>query len=492
MTRPQAAWLGWAPSIGFALCILALARTDTALELLQISGPDPRRAWALTFQSLAWLSGAALFNQFTRRVVWDGVVARALGRPVPGVLKEIVAAVVYLVVVTCIVGFVFERSITGFLAALGAGGVVIGFGLRDLFADVFTGLAINMDRTFAIGDWVQLNEGAAGPTVARIREIGWRSTLLTTEEETTVVLPNGLLGEERVVHTSQPVEPTRYEISVTVEFAVSPERVRRVLLGAAKALQEEPGFVTDREPAVLIEEASSLGVEYLVRYWILPWHPVSPTTARDLVLSKALHHLHVAGISLAYLKSDIYHAPLPNRQVEGHTREDELKLLSNIRLFSPLQTEELERIAGALRRRRVAPGEVLVRAGEEGDSLFIVIEGLLEVLVERDGRLTRVGVIEPGACFGEMSMLTGENRSATVRSVTDSVVYEIGREPVQESMNQRPELAGKLSRILAERQLLTRQALERDASPPHDEAFDSFARQLLDRMREFLGAGMRP
>lgn len=489
MNRRNSPLLRWIPVSLLLLALAASAYTDEALALIAADGGEALRMhWRRIALTLAWLAGAALCNQLVRRILWDRLVARAIGGPVPGVLKEIAAVIVYLVALTCIVGLVYERSVTGFLAALGAGGVVLGFALRDLFADVFTGLAINIDRTLTIGDWVQIDEGNGNVTIARIREMGWRCTSLVTEEQTTVIVPNGMLGRERVVNITQPIEPTRFELSVTVEYSVPGERVKRVLLASLKALANEPGFDPSHDPTVLIDKASSRGVEYLLRYWILPWDPQSPTAWKDLVLSSALHHLRTAGISLAYPKADVYHAAMPARQIDGHSVDDEIKLLAKIDLFEPLQAEEIRHLAEALHRHLAQAGQTLVRSGEEGESLFVLIEGLLSVNIERDGQLQQVALLEPGQFFGEMSLLTGARRSATVICVTQSVVYEIRKEPLQQVMERRPELAEYLSRILAERQLLTRQALQR-----HDEAdvhreFDSLARQLLDRMREFLGS----
>lgn len=487
MSQRRSPLLKWIPSVLFLLSLLAVLESDTLASQLGIDGDFAHRL-DLTARTLAWLFGATLFNQAMRWLLWDRIVARAIGGPVPGVLKELASTLVYLVTITCIVGLVFERSVTGFLAALGASGVVLGFALRNLFSDIFTGLAINIDRSFTIGDWVHINEAAGDPIVARIREIGWRCTLLTTEEQTSVIVPNGMLGIERVVNISNPVEETRFEEKVTVEYSVPSERVKRVLIAALQALRQQPGFGTSREPAVLISKTSSLGVEYLLRYWILPWHPVSPTSARDLVLSSVLRHLRTAGISLAYPKADVYHADMPERQVEGHTAADEMELLSRVRLFQPLMPDELRRIAETLGRRVFAAGQTLVRAGEQGESLFILIEGLLDVEVEQERAWQRVATLEPGECFGEMSLLTGERRSATVRARSESVVYEIGKQPLEDIMRKRPELAEKLSRILAERQLATRQALEQREQAGDEEAFESFARQLLGRMRDFLGS----
>jgi small-conductance mechanosensitive channel/CRP-like cAMP-binding protein len=490
MTRRKAKHTRWIPSLAFLACLVVAMNVDTLLASIAgdaAAGTLP--FWRLTTETLAWIFGAAVFNQVSRWLLFDKIVARAIGGPVPGVLKEIAAVLVYLVAITCIAGLVFDRSVTGFLAAVGAGGVVLGFALRNLFADVFTGLAINIDHTFQIGDWVQINEGLAEPVIAQIREIGWRCTSLTTEEQTTVVVPNGMLGVERLINISQPIEPTRYEVEVTVEYAVPSRRVKRVLLAALESLDEEPGFDTSHSPAVLIGGTSSTGVEYILRFWILPWHPVSPTVQRDRVLTTVLHHLQLAGIALAYPKTDIYHARMPERQVDGHTAAGEINLLSRVHLFEPLSDEELKYVVESLQRRVVRADTELVREGEKGDSLFVLIEGLLAVEVEQNGEARRVAMLEPGQFFGEMSLLTGERRSATVRTVTESVVYEIDKQPIARCMHQRPELADELSRKLAKRELLTRQVLSRVEQEDAVRELDTFARQLLERMREFLFSG---
>ena len=462
-------------------------RENTILDALGAHATGSfRHYWSNTWLTIAWLAGASLANQLLRWLVWDGLVAKAIGGPVPGALKALSSVVLYLAITTCIVGFVFDRSVAGFLAALGAAGVVLGFALRDLLADVFTGLAINIDRTFVIGDWIHINEGVSGTTIGQINEIGWRCTSLTTEEKTNVLVPNGLLGRERMINITRPLESTRFEKAVSVEYSVSPRRVKRVLLASLKALQDEPGFDADKEPVVIIQDTSSLGIELLLRFWILPWHPISPTTALDKVLESAISHLHTAGIALAYPKTDVYTARMPARQFDSHNQEDLVALLANTDLFKPLEKSDLERIVQTMQRRHLATGTTIFRQGDKGKSLFILIEGLLNVVVSKDDRTQRVARIHPGECFGEMSLLTGDRRSATIQASTESIVYEVGKKPVSQIMAERPTLMEILSQVLAERQVSTELVLSDADLERKNEEIKSFASQLVVRMRSFL------
>jgi small-conductance mechanosensitive channel/CRP-like cAMP-binding protein len=464
-----------------------VVREEAVLQVLGFDSlPNIHSIWRPAWLTLIWLSGGSLFNQLLRWLVWDELVARAIGGPVPGALKALATVILYLVIATCIVGFVYERSVAGFLTALGAGGVVLGFALRDLLADVFTGLAINIDRTFAIGDWIHINEGVSGTTIGQINEIGWRCTSLTTEEKTNVLVPNSLLGRERMINITRPLEATRYEVTVSIEYSVSPRRVKRVLFASMQALQDIEGFDSSRPPVVLIKETSSLGVEYLLRFWILPWHPVSPTSAADLVFESALKHLHTAGIALAYPKTDIYTARMPIRQFDSHNEEDLAALLANIDLFSPLEKEDLDLIVKAMERRHLAAGATLFQQGDKGKTLFILIEGLLDVDVSHGDRAQRVAHIHPGECFGEMSLLTGDRRSATIRANSESIVYEVGKKPISRIMERRPALVETLSQVLAQRQLSTELMLNEADQRRKEEEIEGFASQLIERMRAFL------
>ncbi|MDZ4729853.1 MAG: mechanosensitive ion channel family protein, partial [Xanthomonadales bacterium] len=363
---------------------------------------------------------------------------------------------------------------------------VLGFGLRDLFADVFTGLAINMDRSFVIGDWVQVNEGGAGMSVGKINEIGWRCTSLTTEEQTNVVIPNGLLGTEHIVNITRPMLSTRYEASVTVEFSVSPDRVKRVLMAALRSLDTVPGFDTEKPPVVLIHDTSELGIEYLLRYWILPWNPISPTSANDRVYGRVLAHLRAAGIGLAYPKTDIYTARMPARQFDSHRKEDLVELLAQTDVFKLLDAHSIASIVDAMERQHIPENQVLFHQGDKGKSLFVLIEGLLEIDVESDGHAECVGRIHPGQCLGEMSLLTGERRSATVRAASESIVYEVGKKSITLVMQQQPALAEALSNILAERQISTAMSLSELDPAQQKREIANFAQQLFTRMRDFL------
>jgi len=470
----------------FALLWLALGGQETLLGWLHLEAESSRgRATLIGLRTALWVVGIYLINRVIKRFVWDGALARAMGRPVPGVLKEMGSVMVFAIGLAAMAAIVYGQSIAGLIAALGAGGVVLGFALRNLLADLFTGLAVNVDQNFAIGDWLSVpNPGGNPNTIGQVEEIGWRCTRLSTEEGTTVIVPNSLLGFEKVVNISRPVVATRYEVSLTIDYSVPADRVRRILAASLHALQDQEGFCAERQPRVLIDSTSPLGIHYHARYWIYPWQPLSPTVATDRVMSRLLEDLRIAGITPAYPKTDVYHASMPVRHVDGHSREDRIALLSRIDIFEPLSKEELERLSDSLNRLELDAGETLFRHGDEGDSLFVVVEGLLDARIDLKGGGTEenVGRIRAGEFFGEMALLTGDPRSATLVAATDAVIYEVGREAMMELVEARPEISNSISQAVAERQLERERALKRQDEDPEPDKVESIARQILNRM----------
>jgi CRP-like cAMP-binding protein len=100
----------------------------------------------------------------------------------------------------------------------------------------------------------------------------------------------------------------------------------------------------------------------------------------------------------------------------------------------------------------------MIRQGENGDSMFIIVEGDANVVAERNGQSRHIASMKAGDCFGEMSLLTGELRSATVTASSDCEVVEIDKAVLGESLKANPGLLAQLSELLAQRQLKTEDA----------------------------------
>lgn len=479
-----------ASTIGASLAALL---SQVVLVLVPAIAPDALSSGGW-LSKLAWtitgLAGAHLVNRGIEILFWDRLVAKALGGTVPAILKTMVRVVVDLVAMSLVVGLVYEQNVGAFLTALGAGGVVLGLAVRGIFSDLFTGLAVNLDGNVAIDDWIELSHRSsdARPLLGRVREIGWRSTQLETEAGTLMIIPNTLLAEDLVTNFTRPSAATRYECTIDLDPSVPADRAKNILLGAARSLAGTRGFVGDREPAVLVSGTSERGVEYLIRFWILPWNPLSPTAARDAVLTRALQHLAVAGLAPARGKMELFYDRIATARDPDTTTEGRAAMLEGVQLFASLEDGDRFRLAADLKRLALPPQETVVDQGETGDTLFVIAEGALDVLVRTDQspEPVRVATLGAGDFFGEMSLLTGEPRRATVRTATAVVLYELARETVAALIDRRPDVADVLSRAVAERRVGLDAAHRRVGHAAKEAAVATLSSQLSGLVRDFF------
>lgn len=430
--------------------------------------------------SLAWL-----LIRLIDVLVW-GLLERRFQTPVPRLLKDLVVGLVLFATAIIILGLVFRRDVTGLWVSSGVLGVIVGFAVRGTIADVFSGIALNVDRPFRVGDWIEVHSRGIPVMRGCVREINWRSTRLQTIDHTVVVVPNGLLGSVVVVNLSLPSPRSRFEQTFCIEFGVPPDRALRVLNAGARAAQ---GLLPDPPPKVQVYRTTETGVEYKVRYWLDPVR-TSPRSGRHAVTASILQHLYHAGISLAYPKQDLYLARLPVRQL--HRDRNRRELLGRVELFAALQPDELAQLNDAVRERRFPPGEPVVRQHESGASMFVLVEGLLDVCKDAQPGVSPVHVVElhPGDFFGEMSLLTGAPRAATVLAVTDCVVYEIDASALQQLLTARPELAWHLAEVAARRQRELTAAEDAPAPCADGAPSPGLTRHILEGMKAFF-SGLR-
>ena len=129
-----------------------------------------------------------------------------------------------------------------------------------------------------------------------------------------------------------------------------------------------------------------------------------------------------------------------------------MQLLRGVPVLNALNAEELATLARSVRPIQLGPYERIIVQGREGSSLFILAEGSLHVLVRQsDGVDLEVASLERGAAFGEMSLLTGERRSSTVRSLDDALIYEVAQSDFQRVLAGRPGLIDELATLMERR-----------------------------------------
>jgi small-conductance mechanosensitive channel len=397
--------------------------SPAAVALHHVSG-----TWMLL--ALAWLAGRCgdLLLQRVALVSGDGAAY-------PRLLTDLLHAVLFIVAVLIILQFVFGQSITGLVTVSSVVIAVVGFALRNVIGDLVSGIALSVDHPYRIGDWIETTQGSAG----RVAEITWRTTRLLDRNGFVIVVPNGLIAGQRLINYSGGGRDYRTALRVPLDATLPVERAKRILLsGALDATRKIAGL----SPDVLLADYADGAAIYVVRFRVPDFG--QETACRDVVASRVLHALHCAGQTIR--QTDF---GWPAEPVRGSQQE---ALLCHVDLFRNFDAAERFELAGKMRPRSLAAGETVMRQGDTGDSLYLLAEGILDVAIDR-GELGVVrDRIAPGDVFGEMSLLTGQPRSATVTAALDAVIYEIRRDDLDPILRHRPAIADGLALVMAEHQ----------------------------------------
>ncbi len=425
------------------------------------------------------VAGAVVIDRLIRRFYWHGHLKKRLGRDTPTLIQDIVTWVLVLAALSLGLSAEFGFSPAAFATASGAAAVVVGIALQAVIQDLFSGLAINLEGSYGIGDYLTLfTDQAPEPIYGRVVGISWRSTLLRQDDGCLVMVPNHLATTNPVTNHSRPREGKRLSVEVPVDNRFPPARVMDLLLGETFKAIKGTGFERLKEPSVILKSLSADGAIFEVRFYAFP-DQLEPATARSIVLRALLDVIQQ------------YTVPTPLTQIEvvpafkEDTAPDDTethRAISRARLFrGVLNLEQIDRLTKLSKPTDVAAGTMLMNQGDAPSSMLIILEGAASVTVKGpDGVVREVAVSATGDVAGEMSLMTGSPRTATVVALTSMRILEITKEAMEDLLGASPELLERFSQTLAERQLEIDQ-LNNRAVPR-----ENVERDLLTRMTAFF------
>lgn len=364
---------------------------------------------------------------------------------------------------------------------------VIGLSLQDVLKNLAAAMALQSERAFARGDWL-LVEGRR----ARVIDMSWRITHLRTSEGHDLFEPNAGLVMQRLTNLGNGDRPVGWSVYVDLPFHVPPHQAKVALLAAAR---EAPGAVAEPAPRAYLESYGEFSAHYRLRVWTREVHQLRRFI--DGVNSRIWYSLQRAGLPLAH---PVRNVELHDRAQEGPRREAEEQArraarLAEVELFAGLAPAQREQLAASARRLFYDDGERLVREGEPGDSLLVIDRGRVRILKRDIGTGTAsdllLATLGPGEYLGEMSLLTGEPRSASVVSDGGCEVLLLDRAAVAPLLVADPAVAEMLSQLLAERTAAPAARLESRAARAVTPREPTDSGLLLRSIRALFGLDRR-
>lgn len=439
---------------------------------------DPRIAElvSLAFELLAIVSlgMTAVFRLALPRV----------GFTLPRIMIDLLTGV-GVIVVFIIVGKRAGFSVAGLITTSAVLTAVIGFSLQDTLGSVMGGLSLQMDKSVSVGDWITL--GAGQPT-GRVIEIRWRYTAIETRNWETVIIPNGTLVKSQVTILGRRVgEPRllRRHVEFFVDFRTSPNEVIRVVTAALA--DPVPRMATHPAPNVVFFGIKDSYAVFAVRYWLTDLN-VDDGTDSDVRI-RIWFALRRAGIPMSIPASTMFVTVDNEDRAARKTSQDHaqrLAALASVDLFRGLPDDARDALAGQLTYMPFAAGEAVTHEGDHDDGLYMLVRGQAAVQIGAGREEREVARLSAGQFFGEMSLMTGEARTASVIAATDLVTYRIDKPVFEAILHATPALAEQIADILIERRSALSAARD-ERGEAAGARHESARRDLVGKIRGFFG-----
>lgn len=434
------------------------------------------------FRVILIFSTIYLAVKFLDVLLVDFVIGRTRQFLPPTILRDLICVVTYLTALLILFKVILGFDLTPVLATSAVLSVVAGFALQETLSNLVAGIVLTMEQPFAVGDWVKV-----GDKVGQVEEMNWRAVRFKIfEEDDYLIIPNGEIAKHHIINYCQPSLLHGQETTVAVSYSTPPNTVKRVVL---EIFNDIPGISQLHPPEVELNQFGNSAIVYLIQWWIEDYE--QHDLIADQVHTGIWYAFRREGIEIPFPIQTTYQTQrVITAEDEARARREELgrltAILRGVDLLAALTPEVQEQLAARIRTRPYEAGKVVIREGEDGDSVFIIAKGKADVTVGASTGMDRsVATLGPGNYFGEMSLLTGARRSATVRVLEDSELLVVDKAAFREILVANPQVAERLSETLSRRQLEL-EAERAKGSVPGSLQAQAWANQLLGRIRQFF------
>ena len=410
------------------------------------------------------------------RYVWDLYFKQRHRIKLPRFLDQVATLLVFIAAIVVILGLGYHLDFKPFLLAPGILAVMVGVAAQSLLSNIIAGIALQAGKTFKDGDWIFINN-----QYGQVIDINWRSTRLRTIDDISIDVPNSDIAKQVIVNLNLPTRRHAMRIPVSIDYSIPPTRVKDILLHASSNAK---GVAPEPKPQVFLKNFGDYAIEYEIKFWMDDHNLYNDVC--DAIRTNIWYGLHRHGIKIPFPIRTV-HLERPARSKEEEVQSTARLMLRQQPLFKSLSDNQLDALLPRGRVVHFGRDEKIIQQGDNGDSMFILVAGEANVLVERDSSPTHVASLRSGDCFGEMSLLTGERRSATILAHTDCEVVEIGKPVLARSLKENPDLLSKLSELLARRQMETEGVIAANTKPTVVEARRAeYTNGFIHKLRVFF------
>lgn len=442
--------------VGFYAGCLSAIVFSLLQTLASNSARIPLPPWMQSWLSfITYLTGSFVILKTLDSLFIEDYLIDKRGKYIPRILRLII-----LLSGLTLAGLVLLRTVLNvdplaLIALPTVATAVVGFALKDAIARLASG--IRLGRLIHVGDWVTLvdKEGV-------VTDIALDYITIRTRAHDYVMLPNDIVSRSTIINHSRPENLCARAIFVEASYAHPPKQVTQILTQSALAVT---GVAADPAPISFVQAFKESGIGYKLKFYLTEY--ANRERIEGEVMAYVWYAFRRNGIEIPYPQR-VVHMPQPPDPTTLRTLEsaDLEQRLHAIDFLAVLDAQAIRALAEHAQTRVYLPGELVVREGEPGEEFFVIMDGEAEVVIKTGDRSTPVATLAKGQFFGELSLLTGAPRSATVRAKSQLTVTVIGKHAMSHIMSRNPGLAEKFAMVLAARQselATTRETADRAA-----------------------------
>lgn len=439
----------------------------------EVFGPLPKTV--LAWMTVAAYLAAGLFVLVLLDIlIIEEFMIERRGRYIPDVVRNLLLGAELVAVALVVLRLVMGIDVVALVALPTVATAVIGVALKDTFARFFAG--VELGKVIKVGDWINTMDKEG-----RVTHIEMEHVTLVTREQDHVTLPNDAVIAAGIINYTRPTTTHICAIEVEATYQKSPLEVCRVLVEAAVGVE---GVLPEPKPIALVTAFNESGIQYRLKFPIADYarHPSISSAVRAYVWTA----FHRNDIEIPFPQRVLHQAAASSQASATTAARHIVGRLGAIDIFAVMNREQLETLAASSVVQDYLPGERVIRQGEPGEHLYVILKGRAEVRVQQDGLQSTVATIDEGKFFGEMSLLTGEPRSATVVAVTHVQLLAVGREAIAPLLNHDGVLIERISEVVAQRQVRTQAAREQLSRESANLAMNKQRQSLIERMQTYL------
>ncbi len=410
-----------------AVGIAALPREDTLVRILA----------TIFWGSLVW-EGALLAKVM--------LLARLEGRGLeeqktPALLIDLIRFPLLLIAVFFIFAEVWQRDFGSLLTTFGVGSLVVGLALQDTLGNLFAGIALFIEKPFQVGHWIRVNE-----VLGKIVELNWRAVRVLTRNGDLVIIPNSVLGKERIENYSFPTDVHATVKNISFSYDNPPNQVKRVLCECALATFK---VLPDPQPVARTIGYGDSAINYEVKFFVRDFAGL-PGIEEEF-FTRVWYAARREQLSIPFPIRTVFKTEVPPLEKPDCGLEIEAAL-AGVDLFAPLSKEELAEVRRQAVSHDYGVGERVLRQGEKNRAFYIIRSGRVVVtLVAAGGIREELNTLKVGDFFGEMSVLTGDDCTADVTALEDLRLVVVYKDALQELLARRPALAEQMAQVVEKR-----------------------------------------